>query len=201
MKQNILLNSFQDIYYHTLRFYVTTMWTSCTSNTRNGAVPAVCSLSGIKKLDFYWELLWRALQRAVTFGCCSHLCCHASSLHTLLHISKRFPSDPVHGRDSWQVFFKQKSLKTENALRWWVRAVWSHSRWWAGVMPPLTVRPEHVGNMGPLPKSTAGLTGDITSVFSVTQLLKPSPSWPSRHHASIQYDVPMTPCLGAEGAF
>lgn len=138
MKQNILLNSFQDIYYHTLRFYVTTMWTSCMSNAspgsnRNDAVSAVCCLSGIKKLDLYWQS-WRALQWAGAFGCCSRFCCHASDSQTLLHILKRLPSDPPNGNDSWQVFFKQRSLKPGMVLHWWVHSGWSHTRWGAGLM-------------------------------------------------------------------
>lgn len=43
-------------------------------------------------------------------------------------------------------------------------------------MPPLTVRLECLGNVGPLPKFVAGLMDDIISVFYVIQLFKISPS-------------------------
>lgn len=97
MKQNILLNSFQGIYYHALRFYVTTMWTShmshaCPGSDRNAAVSARCFLSGIKNLTLVtvvkgFAVGW-ALWLLLTF------CCHARNCETVLHIPERFPSEP-----------------------------------------------------------------------------------------------------------
>lgn len=118
MKQNILLNSFQGIYCHALRFYVTTMWTSCMSNTspgsnRNGAVPAMCCLRGIKKLDFYWQS-WRALQWAGTF------CCHARDLKLCCPSLRGFPVNPQMGMAAGRCFSRKKQHSFPAfLLSWW----------------------------------------------------------------------------------
>lgn len=145
-------------------------------SNRNVAISARCCSSGIKNLTLgtvvkgfavSWEL-WLLL----TF------CCHASNLKTLLHISERFPNEPWMGMKAGRCFSSRNlcKLKLFFTAEFIVYDPTACDEQGEGSCLPYPVRLENLGNMAPPPKSTAGLMGDITSAFSVLQLLRISPS-------------------------